>query len=154
MDTGVKLMDFFQHIPVWTILIATGILLLVIGAWLIVEWILNPTSAHPKAPDVTARITGICGDTMEITLKIEDGVVTSAGYWASGCGPSSACGAMATQLATGKSVDDIPEIVDHKAIEKAVGGLPEDKVHCAELAADTLIEALHQYFIRQREKAS
>ena len=145
-------MEFLQQIPVLTILVATGVLLLVIGAWLIVERMLNPTSAHPKAPDVTARITGVCGDTMEITLKVKDGVVSSAGYWASGCGPSSACGAMATQLATGKSVDDIPEIVDYKAIEKAVGGLPEDKVHCAKLAAETLIEALHQYFIRQRHK--
>ena len=145
-------MEFFQQIPVWTILIAAGVLILVIGGWLIVERILNPTSAHPENPDVTARVTGVCGDTMEITLKVKDGVVTSAGYWASGCGPSSACGAMATQLATGKSVDDIPEVVDHEAIEKAVGGLPEDKVHCAKLAADTLLEALHQYFISQRRK--
>ncbi|RLC27655.1 MAG: iron-sulfur cluster assembly scaffold protein [Deltaproteobacteria bacterium] len=147
-------MEFLQQIPVWTILIAAGLLLLVIGAWLIVERLLNPTSAHPEDPDVTARITGVCGDTMEITLKVKDGMVISAGYWASGCGPSSACGAMATQLATGKSVDDIPEIVDHEAIEKAVGGLPEDKVHCAQLAADTLVEALHQYFIRQRKNTS
>ncbi len=147
-------MEFLQQIPVRTILISTGVLLLVIGAWLIVERILNPTSAHPKDPDVTARITGVCGDTMEITLKIKNGLVTSAGYWASGCGPSSACGAMATQLATGKPVDDIPEIVDYKAIEKAVGGLPDDKLHCAQLAADTLIEALHQHFIRQRRKSS
>jgi nitrogen fixation NifU-like protein len=147
-------MEFLQQIPVRTILTAAGVLLLVIGAWLIVERILNPTSAHPKDPDVTARITGVCGDTMEITLKIKNGLVTSAGYWASGCGPSSACGAMATQLATGKPVDDIPEIVDYKAIEKAVGGLPDDKLHCAQLAADTLSEALHQYFIRQRRKSS
>jgi nitrogen fixation NifU-like protein len=147
-------MEITQHIPVWTILAAAGVLVVVIGVWLIIEKLLNPTSAHPKEPDVTGRLTGECGDTMEITLKIKDGVVTSAGYWASGCGPSSACGAMATRLAKGKPVDDIPEIVDYKAIEKEVGGLPEDKLHCAKLAADTLVEALHQYFIKQRNKTS
>ena len=121
----------------------------------VIELFLSPRNLGPLPdPDGYARFTGPCGDTMEITLKVKDGMVISAGYWASGCGPSSACGAMATQLATGKSVDDIPEIVDHEAIEKAVGGLPEDKVHCAQLAADTLVEALHQYFIRQRKNTS
>ena len=59
---------------------------------------------------------------------------------------------MATHLATGKPVDEIPEAVDYEAIEKAVGGLPEDKMHCASLAAETLQEAVNQYFLKQTKR--
>ena len=146
-------MEFFEQFPFWTILTAAGVLIVVIGVWLIIERILNPTSAPVEDPDVTAKITGTCGDTMQISIKIKDGVVTSASYWADGCGPTSACGAMATQLATGKPVDEIPEAVDYEAIEKAVGGLPEDKMHCASLAAETLQEAVNQYFLKQTKRS-
>ena len=140
-------MEILSQFPLGTILLAAGLLLAVIGAWFLVERWVNPTSARPEDPDVSARLTGVCGDTMEITLKIRDGVVASAGYWASGCGPSSACGAMATRLAVGKRVEDIPEAVHAEAIEAAVGGLPEDKVHCARLAAETLEEAVHRHLL-------
>ena len=145
-------MEVLGQFPVSMILMAAGVLILVVGVWLIVERFLNPTSAPVEDPDVTARLTGVCGDTMQISLKIKDGIVTSASYWAQGCGPTSACGAMATRLATGKPVEDIPEIVDHEAIEKAVGGLPEDKRHCAMLAHEALIEAVHLYFLKQRKR--
>jgi len=43
-------------------------------------------------------------------------------------------------------------LVDYEAIEKAVGGLPEDKMHCASLAAETLQEAVNQYFLKQTKR--
>lgn len=147
-------MELLGQFPIWTILIAAAVLVTVIGVWLIVERILNPTSSPVEKPDVTATLTGVCGDTMEISLKIKDGVVASASYWADGCGPTSACGAMATQLAKGRPVDEIPEVVDQEIIERAVGGLPEDKRHCARLASETLQEAVHLHFLKQRRRIS
>jgi len=139
-------------ISIWTIVAGAGILTAVIGLWLLVELKLNPTSAGIKDPDTTGRITGSCGDTMEMSLKVKDGIVCSASYRADGCGPTSACAAAATRMAKGKQIDELPELIDYEVIEKAVGGLPEDHIHCAMLASDTLNEAVHLYMIKQRKK--
>ena len=146
------MMEILSQIPIWKILIGAGLLVLVVGVWFLVERLANPTYGHTEDPSINASLTGVCGDTMEVTLKIKGGRVASAGYWASGCGPSSACGAMATKLAVGKTLDEVVEKVDPAAIEKAVGGLPEDKRHCAELAAETLQEAVHRYYLSQRNR--
>jgi nitrogen fixation NifU-like protein len=143
-------MDWWNQIPVWGIMLGAGVLALVLGAWALFERRVNPTSARVEDPDAKARLTGVCGDTMEMKLKIRKGVVTAAGYWADGCGSSSACAAAATRLAMGKPVDDIPEAVDPEAIERAVGGLPADQRHCAALASETLNEAVHRYLLRRK----
>jgi nitrogen fixation NifU-like protein len=141
-------MEYLAQIPLWMLLAAAGVLVVVVGAWVIVELLVNPTSTHVEEPDVISTLTGSCGDTMQIRLKVKNGTVTSASYWASGCGPSSACGAAATQLCIGIPVEDVPEQVHAEVIEKAVGGLPEDHLHCAELAAETLQEAVHRYLLQ------
>jgi nitrogen fixation NifU-like protein len=56
-------------------------------------------------------------------------------------------------LATGKPVEEVPEAVYPEAIEKALGGLPEDSRHCAELAAEALQEAVDRYFRSRRRGA-
>jgi NifU-like protein involved in Fe-S cluster formation len=141
--------SFWEGFPILTILVGAGVLVVVIGLWLLVELLVNPTSAQPDRTDAHALVTGWCGDTMEITLKIDNGVVCSAGYWTDGCGPSSACAAMATQLALGKRVEDLPIRVNGLAVERAVGGLPEDNRHCADLAAETLHRASERYLAAQ-----
>ena len=143
-----EIMDFFAQGSLWVILAAAAVLLAIVGAWLILEVLVNPTAAHVEEPDVTSSLTGNCGDTMQIRLKIENGTVVSASYWADGCGPTSACGSAATRLCIGLDVDEIPEQVHAEAIEKAVGGLPPDHLHCARLAAETLQEAAHKYLLQ------
>ena len=73
-------MEFFEQFPFWTILTAAGVLIVVVGVWLIIERILNLTSAPVEDPDATAKITGTCGDTIQVSLKIKDGIVTPASY--------------------------------------------------------------------------
>lgn len=141
-------MESLLQSPFWLLLAAAGVLVVVVGAWLVVELIVNPTSSHVDEPDAASSLTGNCGDTMQIQLKIKNGTVVSASYWASGCGPSSACGAAATRLCIGMPVDEVPERVHAEAIEKAVGGLPTDHLHCARLAAETLQEAVHRYLLQ------
>jgi len=53
--------------------------------------------------DVYANITGPCGDTIEIWLKIDDNIISKATYMTDGCGTSIAAGSMVTELATGKN---------------------------------------------------
>ena len=102
-------------------------------------------------PDGHARLTGTCGDTMEIFLRFRNDRVEEALYLTDGCGSSNVCGSFAVELAHGKDPDDLIEVTGEAIIE-TIGGLPEAEKHCAFLAAATLQAALNDYMIRQREK--
>jgi len=109
----------------------------------------NPLYMRPmENPDGYARITGPCGDTMEIFLRLKKGKVSEASFQTDGCGPSIVCGSLAAELALGKKPDEIREITNETILE-ALGGLPEESQHCALLAANTLREAIDRY-TRQR----
>jgi len=106
---------------------------------------LNPSYMHEMENcDAHGRITGPCGDTMEIFLRFQDGRVSEASFTTDGCGPSMICGSLAAELAIAKGPDEIREITA-KTILDTIGGLPEDDVHCALLAANTLQVALNNY---------
>ncbi len=96
-----------------------------------------------------ARVTGSCGDTMEIWLKVGEDRVEQISFVTDGCGSSLACGSMAADLAAERPVVEAA-ILRQKDILKALGGLPPADEHCALLAADTLQTACADYF-RRRE---
>jgi len=91
-----------------------------------------------------ARITGPCGDTMEIRLRMRDGRIQEATFWTDGCGTTIAAGSMVTELVKGKSVIEALRI-SQRDVLSALGGLPEESQHCALLAANTLNEAAKDY---------
>jgi nitrogen fixation NifU-like protein len=116
-----------------------------------IDHFLNPRNLGGiPAPDGFGRITGPCGDTMEIYLKVSDGRVLNASFWTDGCGPSIASGSMVTELAKGKSVLEAQKITQQDVLD-ALGGLPEDNLHCALLAANTLKEAIKDYLASKKE---
>jgi len=92
--------------------------------------------------DGHGRITGSCGDTMEVFLRFEGGRVREASFMTDGCGPSMICGSLAAELAMGKSPEEIMQIGAGTILD-TIGGLPEEDVHCASLAANALQVALH-----------
>ena len=94
--------------------------------------------------DGYARITGPCGDTMEISLRIGDGVITECTFDTDGCGATVSCGSIVTEMASGKTVARAKRI-DQAAILAYCDGLPEANQHCALLAANTLQKALEDY---------
>jgi len=104
-----------------------------------------------KAPDGAARITGPCGDTMQIQLHVEGDILTDVKFVTDGCGASTACGSVITELAKGKTVEGASRIVG-KDILAVLGGLPEENVHCALLAANTLNAALDAYRREHKRK--
>ena len=99
-------------------------------------------------PDGYSRITGRCGDTMEIFIKFENGKIKDATYRTDGCGSSSVCGSYAAEMALGKTADEMLDVTGEAIIEK-LGGLPEEERHCAFLAAEALQEALHQFMLKK-----
>ncbi|QTA87494.1 Iron-sulfur cluster assembly protein domain-containing protein [Desulfonema magnum] len=113
----------------------------VVGIWFAVYYWLNPRLDNP---DAKACITGSCGDTMEIRLQFEKNKVVKTSHWTSGCAYSFNCVLAAADIAKGKSPEEILDI-DADMIQKSVGGLPEDHIHCASLAAQTLHAAIDDY---------
>ena len=95
-------------------------------------------------PDGYGRITGPCGDTMQIFLKFENNKVKEATFLTDGCGYSLVCGSFAAELAIGKSPEQLAKVTA-EAILKILGSVPDGYKHCAFLAADTLREALNDH---------
>ena len=111
----------------------------------------NPLYRGPLAEaDAHAKLTGNCGDTMEIFLKFENDRVSAAAYLTDGCGSSTVCGSFAAEMAHGKHPDELMEITG-EAILETIGRFPEEDRHCAFLAAETLQEALNQYMLARQE---
>ncbi|KPK30968.1 MAG: hypothetical protein AMK69_01960 [Nitrospira bacterium SG8_3] len=129
-------------------MVASGVLLVIVGLWFFITYWLTP---HVKHPDGKARITGRCGDTMEIDLKFTGDRVSETSYWTDGCAYSLSAVYAAADLAKGKTPDEIIEI-DANVIQKTIGGLPTDHMHCADLAAETLGAAVNNYMLKSRIK--
>jgi len=100
--------------------------------------------------DGEGTIKGPCGDTMHISLKVKDGNITNAGFQTDGCGTTVASGSMITEMARGKRVAEALKISQQDVLD-ALGDLPEDSVHCALLASNTLKEAVKDYMSYRNE---
>lgn len=103
--------------------------------------------------DGHAVLTGKCGETIEIFLKFKGERVSDASFLTDGCRSITACGSHATEMALGKSPDEILEITGD-AIMKRLGDFPREEAHCALLAAETLQEALHSYMVKREAKGN
>ncbi len=97
-----------------------------------------------------ARVTGPCGDTMEIWLRVVNDIIADATFMTDGCGASIASGSMITGMVKGKSIDEGRRITQRDMLA-ALGKLPEESEHCALLAVDTLNAALIDYIAAKRE---
>jgi len=97
-----------------------------------------------------ASVTGPCGDTMEIWLKVMVGKIKEARFWTDGCGTTIAAGSMVTEMAQGKGPAEASKITQKDVLE-ALGGLPVESVHCALLAANTLKGAIKDYLLYKNE---
>jgi nitrogen fixation NifU-like protein len=117
----------------------------------VIDHVQNPRNVGsiPNA-DGFASVTGPCGDTMEIWLKVLDGTIKQATFWTDGCGTTIAAGSMVTELIKGKTVANALGTTQQYVLD-ALGGLPEDSVHCALLAANTLKEAAKDYLATKNE---
>jgi nitrogen fixation protein NifU and related proteins len=102
-------------------------------------------------PDGLARLEGTCGDTMEMSVRVDNDVVVACGFATDGCGSTVVCGSAATTLAANRTLIEALGAVTARGILDHLGGLPEGDVHCAELAAETLRRALADYLAHRNE---
>ena len=131
-------------------IVGAVVLVAVVLLWFLLTYWLSP---HVASPSGKARLTGSCGDTMEIALKFQKDRVAETAYWTNGCAYSFNCIFAAAELAKGKTPDEILEI-DPELIRETVGGLPEDQMHCARLSVETLHAALDDFMRKTASSSS
>jgi len=117
----------------------------------VVDYALNPRNVGSMdTADGYTSVTGPCGDTMEIWLKVNSDTISDASFMTDGCGTTIAAGSMVTELAKGKSVSQALRIGQEDVLF-ALDGLPEASKHCALLAANTLKAAVKDYLALKKE---
>ena len=97
--------------------------------------------------DGYGRLTGNCGDTMQIFLKFEKERVKAATFLTDGCGSSAVCGSLASELSLDRTLDELIDFSGEKILD-VLGVFPEEDKHCAFLAAETVQDAAEDYMKR------
>jgi len=92
-----------------------------------------------------------CGDIMRIYIKVDqDERISDIKFQTFGCGAAVATSSMVTELAKGKTLDEALQM-SNKDVASSLDGLPPVKMHCSNLAADALHDAIKNY--RERKHA-
>ena len=85
-----------------------------------------------------------CGDTMRLYIKVEENVITGVSFKICGCVAALASASVTTVLVKGKTIDEAL-MITNKDISDALGGLPEQKLHCSVLGAEAIRNAVADY---------
>ena len=86
----------------------------------------------------------VCGDIMEMYLRIKDDRIAEIKFQTFGCGSAVATSSMTTELVKGMTLDEALEVT-RKDVAEALDGLPPIKMHCSNLAADALHDAIKNW---------
>ena len=114
------------------------------------SWLNPKYMGEIESPQGHGKVTGPCGDTVQIFLRIDNNKIIDARFITDGCATTIAAGGMACELAIGKSFKEAFKITK-EVILKQLGGLPEESIHCALLASNTLRAALTDYLESKNE---
>jgi len=114
------------------------------------SWLNPKYMGEMESPQGYGKVTGPCGDTVQIFLRIDNNKIIDARFITDGCATTIAAGGMACELAIEKSLNEAFKITKEIILEQ-LGGLPEESIHCALLASDTLRAALTDYIQSRNE---
>jgi len=96
-------------------------------------------------PDGVGRVGNqICGDVMELYIKVQDNKIIDAKFQTFGCAAAIATSSMVTELVKGKTIDEALKI-GNQTVTEALGGVPPLKRHCSVLAEEALKKAIEDY---------
>ena len=118
----------------------------------VLEHFRNPRNVGEiENPDGTGHVGNpVCGDIMELYIRVKNGVIADAKFKTFGCGAAIATSSMITEMIKGKSIEEALKISNH-AVAEALDGLPPIKMHCSVLAEEALRSAINDY-LNNREK--
>ncbi len=102
-------------------------------------------------PDGFGKVgNAVCGDIMQITLRIKDNIITDAKFKTFGCAAAVATSSTATQMVIGMTIDEAYKLTNAKVVE-VLEGLPPQKIHCSVLAEEAIKAAIDDYRAKQKE---
>ncbi len=106
---------------------------------LLLDHFQNPrcTGELPNANVTIRQENPVCGDILELSAVVRDGVIAEICFRAKGCVPSMACASAVCELASGKALEVLQEI-SQEDVTRAVGGVPNGAGHAAQLALNAL----------------
>ncbi len=97
------------------------------------------------SPSGWARGVGQCGDSVEVAILVNENRISDIKVVPNGCIYTMVCASALSELATGRTIERALEL-GPEDVEQALGGLPEDHLHCARLAVNSLGEAIADYY--------
>jgi len=117
----------------------------------VIEHFTNPRNVGEiENPDGVGEIGNpVCGDIMKLFIKVKDHRIVDVKFKTFGCGAAIATSSMITELVKNKTLEEA-EKISRKTIADALDGLPPNKLHCSNLAADALHKAIEDYKKRKK----
>ena len=119
----------------------------------VMEHFKNPRNVgEMENPDGIGQVGNpVCGDIMELYIRVNDGTITDAKFKTFGCGAAIATSSMVTEMVKGKSISEALEI-SNRAVAEALDGLPPIKMHCSVLAEEALKSAIDDYHAKSKRR--
>ena len=112
----------------------------------VMEHFKNPhNQGKPKKYNGIGKVGNpVCGDVIYVYINVKDNRIADIGWETMGCVAAIATTSMISELAKGKTIKDA-EKIGRGDVAEALEGLPPIKMHCSNLAADALQEAIKDY---------
>ncbi len=112
----------------------------------VMDHFLNPRNVGeiPDADGIGRVGNPVCGDMMELYIRVKEGRIIDAKFKTFGCGAAIATSSMVTEMIKGKTIEEALKI-SNKTVTEALGGLPKHKLHCSVLAEQALKAAIEDY---------
>lgn len=119
----------------------------------VMDHFMNPRNVGeiPDADGVGQVGNPVCGDIMKIYIKVKDDVIEDIKFKTFGCGAAIATSSMVTEMVKGKTIEEALK-VSNRQVAEALGGLPPQKMHCSNLAADALHAAIKDYLSKKQQE--
>lgn len=116
----------------------------------VIDHFTNPRNVGeiPDADGIGDVGNATCGDTTKITIKVEDNKIKDIKFKTFGCGAAIATSSMLTEMVKGMTLEEAMQVTD-VSIADMLGGIPEHKMHCSNMAADALHSAIEDYKKKQ-----
>ena len=121
----------------------------------VMEHFQNPRNVGDmENPDGIGHVGNpVCGDIMELYIRVDNGTIIDARFKTFGCGAAIATSSMVTEMVKGKTIAEALEI-SNRAVAEALDGLPPIKMHCSVLAEEALKSAIEDYRTKKQEPLS
>ena len=119
----------------------------------VMEHFKNPRNVgEMENPDGVGHVGNpVCGDIMELYIKVNDGIIVDAKFKTFGCGAAIATSSMVTEMVKGNSIEEALKI-SNRTVADALDGLPPVKMHCSALAEEALKSAIEDYLNNSKSK--